>query len=355
MRHPRRRQILALCAAAALIAPIYGCDRNPIEPKDPPPTTSTFNLDPALQPEVVDGRLVFRDTEHAEAYMKQIADAETAELVKAEGALQGFTSLRAYLDPDQWTEETAKGHEDSDAPTGNEAAALEKDSVVRSDFPVSDALLSTLNQRGEVQFGKTVFKLTRDNVYEVAAEDVALLDQVPTLSSPAPEQADPRMTVRKVETTEIREDIRASAMAAPTSTGPRASLANMMLGGCYVYAPSGRSRMHGITSITNIWFYSEARVTTEWQNRHSFLWWSWWSNAWQGGTLAHEYWGSLYYGLWGGPLSGPISVSGSQSGTGTSSITRNVMWMVGFGVRITGSLNARHSVNNSAVSGSCGT
>lgn len=354
MRHTRHRKVLALCTATALIVPFYGCE-NAVAPADAPPAVSTFDLDPSLQPAVVDGRLAFRDTDHAEAYMKQIADAGTAELVKAEGQLQGFTSLRAYLDPDQWTEETTKGHEDSDQPTGNEAAALQKDSVVRSDFPVSDALLSTLNQRGEVQFGTTVFKLTRDNVYEVASADVAALGQVPTLSSPAPGQPDPRMTVRKVESTEILEPIRTSAAPSRIGGAPRASRASTMLGDCNVYAPGGWHRMHGRTSITNIWFYSEARVTTEWQNRHNFLWWSWWSNGWQSGTLAHDYWGNLYYGLWGGPLFGPVPVSGSQSWTGTSGITRNVMWMFGFGVRITGSLNARHSVSNWMVGGTCGT
>ena len=348
-------RVLAVCAASVLMAGVAGCD-NALEPETRNGDRTVFSIDPELQPAVMDGRLAFRDTDQAEGYLKAISEASTEEMANAESVHAGFQSLRAYLDAAEWSEETARSGTDSEGPTGNEAVALEKDGVVRSDFPVSDVILSALNHRGEIQFGKTVFKVTRDHVYEVSLENVALLEQVPTLSSPAPLEADERMTVREVETTEVRESPSASRAF---GEGPRLSLSSSMLGGCYVYAPSGNGRMHGKTSITNLWFYAEARVSTSWERKkkHTFLWWSWtyWAEQWQSGTLRHEYSGNLYYGMWGSPLAGPVPVSGSQSGIGTHKITRNVLWMVGFGVRVTGSLNAKHYVSNSEVTGSCGT
>ncbi|HEX2093282.1 MAG TPA: hypothetical protein VHG28_12820 [Longimicrobiaceae bacterium] len=301
-------------------------------------------MDPAFQPRVVDGRLAFRDMGHFEGYLKQLGDAGTADLANAEGQLAGFQSLRAYLDPNEWTEESARTAREGE-PSGNEATALEKDGVVRADFPVSDQLLSVLNHEGEVLIEQSAFKLTRDHVYQVAAHDVALLDQVPTLSSAPPATKDSLMTVRDVETTEIRDG------AVSTQGGATAA---RMLGTCYVYAGSSY-RMRGSTSITNLWFYAEARVTTEWQRKKSFLWWSWWANQWQSGTLRHEWWGNLYYGFWGSPLAGPVPVNGWQSGTGTDRISNNLLWMAGWGVRVAGTLNARHYVNNWAVNGSCNT
>jgi hypothetical protein len=222
--------------------------------------------------------------------------------------------------------------------------ALEKDGVVRGDFPVGDPFLSILNRRGEIQIDNTVFKVTRDHVYEVKADQASLLEQVPTLSSPAPKD-DPNLIVRAVETTEIRDGAVSSESGATAAS---------MLGACHAYAGSS-NRMRGTTSISNYFFYAEARVTTQWQRKQGWWIFSWWGNSWQSGTLRHDYWGNLYYGLWGGTLAGPVPVNASQSGVGTAQITTAPLWMVGWGVRVAGSLNARHSVNNSLLNAICNT
>ncbi len=70
----------------------------------------------------------------------------------------GYPTLRAYLDSNEETEAKALAAGGSDGPTGNEATALQNDGVTRADFPVGDALLSVLNQRGEVRIGGSIFK-----------------------------------------------------------------------------------------------------------------------------------------------------------------------------------------------------
>lgn len=336
-----RRQAIVLGTTIALLAPIYGCD-NTMAPLPEAPGT-TFSIDPALLPKVADARLVFRDMDHTEGYLRALQDADPVKLAQTEQQFGEFQSLRAYLDPDEWTEESAKAAQ-GEEPGGNQVEALEKDGVVRGDFPVGDPFLSILNRRGEIQIENTVFKVTRDHVYEVKASQASLLERVPTLSSPAP-QEEPGLTVRAVETTELRDGAVSSK-----DDGTAAS----MLGACHAYAGSSY-RMRGTTSISNYFFYAEARVTTKWQRKQGWWIFSWWGDSWQGGTLRHDYWGNLYYGLWGGNLAGPVPVNASQSGVGTAQITTAPLWMVGWGVRVAGSLNARHSVNNSLLNAICHT
>lgn len=342
MQLTARRPVLVLGTMIALIAPIYGCD-NSVAP-EPHTPGSTFSVDPALQPRVVGDRLAFRDMGHVEGYLKAISEADEAGLANTEAQVGAYRSLRAYLDPEEWTEASAKAAE-GDAASKNAAAALEKDGVVRGDFPVGDPFLSILNARGEVQIENTVFKVTRDHVYEVKAGEEALFGQVPTLSSPAPSEADPRLIVHPVETTEVRDG------AVSSERGDR--LAASMLGACHAYAGSNY-RMRGTTSINNYFIYAEARVTTQWQRKQGWWIFSWWGNSWQSGTLAHEYWGNLYYGV-GGSLFGPYPVSSGQSGTGTAQVTTAPLWVAGWGVYVTGSLNARHRVSNSQLNATCNT
>lgn len=342
MQLTARRPVLVLGTMIALIGPIYGCD-NSVAP-EPHTPGSTFSVDPALQPRVVGERLAFRDMKHVEGYLKAISEADEAGLANTEAQVGAYRSLRAYLDPEEWTEASAKAAE-GDAASRNAAAALERDGVVRGDFPVGDPFLSILNSRGEVQIENTVFKITRDHVYEVRAGEEALFGRVPTLSSPAPAEEDPRLIVRPVETTEVRDGA--------VSSGTADRLAASMLGACTVNANSNY-RMRGTTSFNNYFFYAEARVTTQWQRRQGWWIFTWWGNSWQSGTLAHEYWGNLYFGV-GGIALGQVPVSSGQSGTGTAQVTTAPLWIVGPGVWVTGNLNARHRVNNWMLNASCNT
>ena len=137
---------------------------------------------------------------------------------------------------------------------------------------MGDPFLSILNHRGEVRIENTVFKVTPDHVYQVKAEQAGLLGQVPTLSSPAPEKADPGLVVRPVETTEVRD----GAVSSQETNGVAAS----MLGACHAYAGSSY-RMRGTTSISNYFFYAEARVTTKWQRKQGWWIFSWWGDSWR--------------------------------------------------------------------------
>lgn len=298
-------------------------------------------------------RLSFASMDEFKAYLEPLQDASKEALVAAEER-NGFETLRAYLDPNEDTEETARAGEGSDGPTGNEARALENDGVTREDFPVGDAFLSALNNRGEVQIGGSVYKVTRDNVYEVSARDVGVLNEkVPTLSSPAPTDGDARIRINKVETTLPRESGEQVATSLAATAGPRFHHLPGVGGNCYVYA--GDKRMHGKSYISNFFFYAEAGVTTEWERKKKFLWWTTWSNTWQSGTLKHEFQSAVTFGSWAGPWFPIGPAGGVQTQTGTSKIHRTVAWGAGFGVRLRGNIHTRHDVSNSFVTGSCQT
>jgi hypothetical protein len=300
-------------------------------------------------------RLSFSSTDAVEAYLAPLQGASKADLVAAESGNR-FQSLRAYLDPNEDTEETALAGAGSDGPTGNEGQALENDGVTREDFPVADAFLSMLNSRGEVEIGGTVYKVTRDNVYSVSRANVALLNEkVPTLSSPAPTDGDARIQIYNVETTLVREsgDQAAATDRAVAADGPQFHHVPGVSGHCYVTA--GDFRMHGKSYRSNFLFYTEAGVTTEWERRKRFLWTTTWSNTWQSGTLSHSYTSALLFGLYGGPLTPIGPAGGSQSQTGTARIHETLAWGVGFGVRIAGNIHAEHRVNNGTITGSCRT
>ncbi|HYW07099.1 MAG TPA: hypothetical protein VE913_09095 [Longimicrobium sp.] len=297
----------------------------------------------------------FKSTDEMEAYLAPLHGSSKDDLVTAESR-NSFTSLRSYLDPNEDTEETALAAGKSGAPASNDEQAVEKDGVTREDFPVSDAFLSTLNSRGEVQIGESVYKVTRDNVYSVSPADVAILNEkVPTLSSPAPTDGDDRIKIYQVETTLPREFGEQAAVAdrAVAVDGPQFHHIPGVSGNCYVTA--GDYRMHGKSYRTNLFFYAEAGVTTEWERRRRIWWVTIWSNTWQSGTLSHSYTSALLFGLYGGPAVPIGPASGSQSQTGTARIHETLAWGVGTGVRITGNIHAEHRVNNSTINGSCRT
>ncbi|HYW14479.1 MAG TPA: hypothetical protein VE871_21105 [Longimicrobium sp.] len=283
-------------------------------------------------------------------YLAPLQNATPEELIAYESR-NDFESLRAYLDPmedSQWEAMSGAGSED---PTGNEARALENDGITRDDFPVGDAFLSVLNNRGEIQVAGRVYKVTRDYVYDVAPADLALLNQkVPTLSSQPPLD-DARITVRPVETTLARESEVLTAKA--PSGGAVFHHVPGVGGNCYVYA--GDKRMHGKSYISNFFFYGEAGVSTEWERRKKFLWWTTWSNTWQNGTLSHTYTGELSEGMWTGPFSPIGPGTASQSQTGTAKVHRTLTWVAGLGMRIRGTIHTKHNVSNSNVTGSCDT
>lgn len=291
-------------------------------------------------------RYVFADTSALRMEVSSRIDAPTWLLASAEQQ-QGYQSLRAYLDGGE--EFTTGTGED---PTGNEATALQNDGVVRSDFPVGDAILSVLNARGEVQIGQTVYKVTRDNVYAVHVNDLWVLDQkVPTLSSPAPTDGDPRISITPVETTSPPEG---TVLTSETPVdGPRLHHVPGVGGTCHVYGGSS-NRMRGKSYKTFWFFYTEAGVTTEWERKKKFLWWSYWGNTWQSGTLSYSFTSTLTQGQIGLPGGNPVGPpSGSFSATGTSRIHKTLAW--GIFHRIRGEIHSTHSVANSQANGSCNT
>ncbi|HEU4452903.1 MAG TPA: hypothetical protein VFR81_07575 [Longimicrobium sp.] len=323
---------------------MYGeCPNGPIEVEMciDPVTDAQYVCPPPAE------RRVFSDGGALSNELSSRVDASTATLAAYEQQ-QGFQSLRAYLDGGE--EFTTGTGED---PTGNEAVALQNDGVVRSDFPVGDAILSLMNSRGEIQVGDSVYKVTRDNVFAVHVVDVAVLQQkVPTLSSPPPSDGDPRIAVAAVETT-VPPESQVMYSRAPAPGGPAFHHVPGVGGVCYVNAGSSY-RMRGKSYKTFWFFYTEAGVTTEWERKKKFLWTSYWANTYQSGTLSYSFTSTLTQGQIGLPGSNPVGPpSGSFSWTGTSRIHRTLAW--GIFHRIYGQIHSTHTVSNSQAAGSCQT
>ncbi|HSU12467.1 hypothetical protein [Longimicrobium sp.] len=325
------------------IQPSYDYNRydEPVYTKcDPPPL------------ELLTERAVFSSGDELMNQLAPRIDAPIETLVAYEQQ-QGYPSLRAHLDGGESTEEGAAAGAGSDGPTGNEAATLEQDGVTRADFPVGDAILSLLNDRGEIQIADTVYKVTRDNVYAVNVVDLPVLRQkVPSLSSPPPADGDPRIAVTPVETTVPRESMEPLSSLTATN-GPRFHHIPGVGSVCEVYAGSS-NRMRGTSYKTFWFFYTEAGVTTEWERKKKFLWWSYWASTYQPGTLSYSFTSTLTQGQIGLPGSNPAGPrSGSFSWTGTSRIHTTLAW--GIFHRILGEIHSHHSVSNSSVTGSCDT
>lgn len=356
MLSPRRSK-LVLCSMIITLTPTFaGCESAvaPGQTGEPGSYLCKTGADgECIGTPTFTKRLSFGSPEELQAYLEPLQEASKETIMASEEG-NGFESLRAYLDPNEDTEEAARLNEGSDGATGNEGRALENDGVVRDDFAVGDAFLSALNNRGEIQVGGSLFKVTRNYVHEIDPADLALLNEkVPTLSSPAPTDGDPRIQIHLVETSLHHESTEASTRLARSSASLSRDDVAGVTGDCYVYA--GDRRMHGKSYITNAFFYAEAGVATEWERRKKFLWWTVWSNTWQSGTLSYSYNSKLGFGPWSGPWS-PIGLpSDSDSQPGTSSVRTRVAWGVGFGIRIRGSIHTRHTVSNGNVTGSCDT
>jgi hypothetical protein len=350
-----RGKTLVLCPTIALIATFLAACDSTVGPDLAGPgetlmcETNSYD-EPVCYPidPVVEARPVFSSMDEFEANLQPLQDASTAELIALEQMRVGqFESLRAYLDPNEDTEEAAAANAGTDGPTGNEARALQNDGVTREDFPLSDAFLSLLNSRGEVQIGESVFKVTRDHVYEVAADYASVLsEKVPTLSSPPPADGDPAITAHEVETTETEVIEEPAPSRLPATGGASLNVE---------YVTSGNVRLRAISYVTNAWFYSEMGVNTTWQRRKSFLFVSWWANTWQPGTLSHSYNATYRVTLF---PSNTYSVSGTQSVTGTGQIHKTLMWRVGLSPATTfinGSGNTTHTVSNPSMNRTVGT
>jgi hypothetical protein len=299
--------------------------------------------------------LVFSGTSDLEQYLGTIMDAPLEGVIAAEQQ-NGFQSLRAYLDAGESTEGGANFWGETDDGTGGEITAMQVDGVTRDDFYFSDAFLSILNHKGEIAIGDTIYKVTRDNVYAVSLDNVALLDQkVPTLSSPAPADGDPRIVVHPVEITGGEESVsynRTAAFDAPG--GPRYGVFDNR-STCEVYFGPDY-RMRGMTFITTAVFFSEAVVKTVWERKKTWPWIHW-PNRYQSGTLSHTYTGSLAinYWFWGGT---PVyyTYTDTKTRVGVEKIKSSLQWAVSpLGVGIKGHITTTHSVSNEHGTGSCNT
>jgi len=294
---------------------------------------------PVKGPALVDGRLVFLDTDHITGYLAPLIDGEPAELAKTEQQTAGFQSLRAYVDGGEWAEESSSINPENEEPTRNEAKALDADGVTREDFPISDAFLSVLSSRGQVQVGDSVYMLTRDYTYRVHVNDIALLDEsVPSLSSPAPAESDDRIKIESVETAE----------APPMNSQEQSTLKTRTC------TPEvGNYRMRGASYITNLGYYAEAGVNTAWQKRKRVWFVSYWSNTSQSGTLSHKWTAYLRQGHILLPLTVVYNDSDSQGPVIDDQIHRTLAW--GFNHRIRGWIETDHSVVNSILNTTCHT
>lgn len=340
-----RKGVAARAMVAALLTvAAAGCESVATMPGAVP---SAIKISAETQPKINDGRMVFEDFDHYGRFLEHVIDAPPADLVDLERQYDGFESLRAYVDGGEWSEETARRGGGSEEPTGNEAEALSRDGITRSDLAVGDGLLTTLNRRGEVQVADRVIKFTRDNVYDVGVEDLAALNEkVPALSSPAPTEADSRFQVHPVETTET-EVTEQPVYSRSTPGGPSLNVVHASGGSNY--------RLRASSYVTNAYFYSESGVNTTWQRRKRFLF-TYWANSWQPGTLKHDYNVTYTVGLFPGVNFGPVV--GSQSQTGTDRIHRTLMWRVGISpvhtfIRARG--GTKHAVSNPTLNTTVGT
>jgi hypothetical protein len=377
-----RQQSLALCSTIALfVAFSAGCD-SAVAPEagslvaDPLQTCQELAYDQPIPPQdpcrdyaprlcihpdtgesyvcpIPTERLVFSGASDLEQYLGAIMDAPRADVIAAE-LQNGFQSLRAYLDAGESTEWGANFWGETDNGTGGEITAMQVDGVTRDDFYFSDAFLSILNHKGEIAIGDSVYKLTRDNVYVVSLANVALLDEkVPTLSSPAPADGDPRILVHPVEII-VDEGVSYTRAAFDAPDGPQYGLFGNR-STCEVYFGPDY-RMRGMTFITAAVFFSEAVVKTVWERKKTWPWIHW-PNRYQSGTLSHTYTGSLAinYWFWGGA---PVyyTYTDTKNRVGVEKIKSSLRWAVSpLGVGIKGHITTTHSVSNWHGTGSCNT
>ncbi|MDB4952138.1 MAG: hypothetical protein JWM27_4787 [Gemmatimonadetes bacterium] len=359
---PRRTHALLLLSTSALLAgALAGCADNTLAPdasvrrpvvmepidKRYCLVDDTNTLDPSerfavpcidhapllLMPE----RSAFTDAAGLDAAVDARVDATPDDLAAAE-ARQGFRSLRAYLDNGESTEAGAAAGTSTEEPTSSEAVAAEKDGVTRDDFALSDGILSLLNDRGEIQVGDSVYKLTRDNVFAVHVSDLELLrEKVPTLSSPVPADGDARIASQPVVTTTTEDPESGPLLSrAAAPAGPSFEIIGIHTNNCY--AIDGNYRMHGKAYITNAFFYSEAGVKTEWERRKKIFGWTiGWSNTWQAGTLDVGYYSTnLRKGR-----NYVYPTSGYTYGTGTSGV--HIVITHGGFTTIRGTITGTHS------------
>jgi len=343
MRQTRRSAAAAYGIAALIASILAGCDSTGT------PVTPDTGLNPATQT-TSPSRLKFADAAAFEAYLTPLIDAPTADLAAAEQR-NGLHSLRAYLDAGEDTEAGARDALAGGSTGGSAETAYKADGVARRDFVVGDAFLSALNARGEIQIADSIYKVTRDNVYAVAPENLDLLNaKVPTLSSPRPAEGDPRIVVHPVETTlpppETEQPATGPTVAA--AAGLEAASRHVISGvgpNCFVY-PTWDRRMHGQSYISNYVIFLQAGVITRWQRR---IWWFFWVNHGQSGTLTHRYDARVYVGgmtVWSGV--------GGLTATGTSQIHTSLGFSF-FGLPLTGHIHGYHFYSNNYGNGSCQT
>ena len=281
-------------------------------------------------------RIVFSSGAELESYLSTLYDASEDQLRAAEQQRGLALSLRGYLDNGESTEAGALAWAYTDGPTGNEAIALQNDGVLREDFELSDAFLSILNEKGEVQVGDSIYKVTRDNAYVVAPENLALLSQmVPTLSSPAPATSDPRIVVYPVETvTSDEEPLTVRSADGDVFNGANVAVKRHF---CIVEWISDKRRLHGVSYITGLFFYGEAGVRTEWERKRTFGW----SNTSQDGMLLYDHSADLTRAsgtpIWQSPAMG--------FNVGASKISK--VLASGWFIKITGWIHTKHEVWNS--------
>lgn len=205
---------------------------------------STFTL-PTLQ----DGRLVFKSKEDFATISRLVVEGK---LDFANSLPQRYMPLKKAFDTEN-PSELVKG--------------LYK-------LPTSDYMQSFLNEKGEVQIGSSIFKITKDKVYEVSATNASVLD--------APEAHLIGKTSAFLSVKEV--NVTTSAMA-----------------GCPV-GDEKFKRLLGYSYAGNYGVYAEVGVKTRYEQKdRKVLWWKEWDvsptnvgHSYSGiMTVSHPIWGTF--------------------------------------------------------------
>lgn len=308
LRHligPRPLAFLALL----LIFLISGCDQG-ILPSDED-TSSLSDTSTEFSVSNVDGRLVFADIEAFANFMDSFIESGSMSL-EGLGIIRNFTSLYAS---------TVKLEEVHYEETDGDHPGMGGDfEIVEDPF-----FASVLNEFGEIQIGSSVFKYTRNYVYETSESNIESLARISMRNS------DQTAFYGKYDGTkgvEIHEIKRAS-LHATELTGKA-----MVTAGCTSdFNKETKRRLGGASWITGWHYYHSAGAKSRSSRKAG---WRWRNNTIDTIAVSSE------YNLTSSSRS-MISSSRAREGRRSSEVTIVLLNDFGFGAYIRGNISSNHT------------
>lgn len=235
---------MVTASVLGFLAVIAGCDSTGVitEPISPQSKENTVPHG-IIPPSVIDNRIVFDDADEFRVFMASIINRKDSYLDSVQAAIN-FVSLRS---------DTERLAED----LGKEVNEIE---VVEDPF-----FATVLNPEGEFQVGDTVYKITRNYVYQVLETNADYLSSIPLRDHDSAvltqkTSNEPSVQVFEVERTRIELANKSSS----SSSDRRDECASKF---------NGRRRIKGQAWINHWHVFSSATSEIESQRKAWFRWW----------------------------------------------------------------------------------